>query len=84
MKFTMPPLPPAIPDVIRPRLGSPVSGCSTLITSAPQSASTAPAAGTNVHEATSNTRTPASALAMMAFPLRVSSVVATDGATQGT
>src|SRR5690349_1284526 len=41
-----------------PRCGSPVTGCSTLMTSAPHSARTAPAAGTNVHDATSTTRTP--------------------------
>src|SRR4051794_5321322 len=60
MKFGMPPPPPIRPEVISPRCGSPVSGCSTLMTSAPQSAKTAPAAGTNVHVATSMTRTPAS------------------------
>src|SRR5215510_12376178 len=48
------------PEVTRPRCGSPVFGCSILITSAPQSASTAPAEGTNHHCATSITRTPAS------------------------
>src|ERR1700724_648160 len=41
-----------------PRWASPVSACSTLITSAPQSARTAPAAGTKVNCATSRTRTP--------------------------
>src|SRR6516162_1335725 len=41
-----------------PRCGSPVTGCSTLMTSAPQSASTAPADGTNHHCATSTTRMP--------------------------
>src|SRR5579862_5429682 len=46
------------PDVMSARCGSPVSGCSTLSTSAPHSASTAPAAGTYVHAATSRTRTP--------------------------
>src|SRR5436190_671328 len=46
------------PDVTSPRTGSPLTGRSTLMTSAPQSASTAPAAGTNHHSATSITRTP--------------------------
>src|SRR3954453_9101027 len=41
-----------------PRWASPVTACSTLITSAPQSASTAPAAGVKVNCATSRTRTP--------------------------
>src|SRR3954454_6547406 len=60
MKLGMPLLPPPIiPEVMSPRCGSPVVGCSILMTSAPQSASTAPAAGTNVHVATSMTRTPA-------------------------
>jgi hypothetical protein len=40
-------------------------GGSTLITSAPRSASTAPAAGTNVHAATSRTRTPSNGLPML-------------------
>ena len=40
-----------------PRCGSPAGG-STLMTSAPRSAIAAPAAGTNVHAATSSTRTP--------------------------
>ena len=44
--------------VVRPRCPSPRSACSTLITSAPQSARIAPAAGTNVNWATSSTRTP--------------------------
>src|SRR6516164_708275 len=48
------------PEVMRPRCGSPVSGCSTLITSAPQSQRTAPAEGTKVQEATSSTLTPSS------------------------
>src|SRR3954453_11944544 len=42
-----------------PRCGSPPSGCSTFSTSAPHSARTAPAAGTNVQAATSRTLTPA-------------------------
>src|ERR1044071_481134 len=60
MRKVIPPLllPGITPLDTRPRCGSPVSGCSTLITSAPQSASTAPAAGTNVHAASSTTRTP--------------------------
>src|SRR5579875_1598443 len=44
--------------VVSPRCPSPFSACSTLITSAPQSARTAPAAGTNVNWATSRMRTP--------------------------
>src|SRR5438477_7310030 len=52
-----------------PRCGSPVTGCSTLMTSAPHSASTAPAAGTYVHDATSTTRTPSMTPAMRAQPL---------------
>ena len=43
----------------RARCGSPLGG-SILMTSAPRSASTAPAAGTNVQLATSTTRTPLS------------------------
>src|SRR5581483_8532154 len=43
----------------RPRCGSPPSRGSTLMTSAPHSASTAPAAGTNVQAATSTILTPA-------------------------
>ena len=46
------------PTVNRPRCASPLSACSTLMTSAPHSARTAPAAGTNVYWATSTTRTP--------------------------
>src|SRR5947209_4698258 len=46
------------PIVAIPRWVSPRSGCSTLITSAPQSARIAPAAGTNTNCATSRTRTP--------------------------
>src|SRR5207244_2298104 len=57
MKLT-PPVGGTRPEVTSPRCGSPLAGCSILITSAPQSASTAPAAGTNHHCATSTTRTP--------------------------
>src|SRR2546423_15044878 len=57
MKLT-PPVGGTRPEVTSPRCGSPLVGCSILITSAPQSASTAPAAGTNHHCATSRTRTP--------------------------
>src|SRR6201997_3845897 len=60
MKWLTPPAPATMPELIKPRWGSPVSGCSILITSAPQSASTAPAAGTNVHAASSTTRMPLS------------------------
>src|SRR5262245_27980723 len=59
MKLT-PPVGGKNPAVTSPRCGSPVTGCSILITSAPQSASTAPEDGTNHHCATSITRTPAS------------------------
>src|ERR1700757_47838 len=45
-----------------PRCGSPVTACSTLMTSAPHSASTAPADGTNPYIATSRTRIPSSGL----------------------
>ena len=46
------------PEVTKPRCGSPVSGCSILMTSAPHSARTAPAIGTYVQAATSTTRMP--------------------------
>src|SRR4051812_18348484 len=55
-RFT-PPLSVPIPCVARLRYGSP-SGRSTLITSAPQSASSAPATGTKTHWASSTTRMP--------------------------
>ncbi len=42
----------------RPRCASPVTACSTLMTSAPQSASTAPADGVKVNWATSTIFTP--------------------------
>src|SRR6476620_8767677 len=45
-----------------PRCGSPVTACSILMTSAPHSASTAPADGTNPYMATSRTRIPSSGL----------------------
>ncbi len=47
----------ATPPNVRARIGSPV-GASTLMTSAPQSANTAPAEGTNAHIDTSMTRVP--------------------------
>src|SRR5579862_3327189 len=47
-----------MPWVMRPRYGSPDAGFSILITSAPWSAMTAPAAGTNTHWASSRIRTP--------------------------
>src|SRR5580693_3510776 len=54
-----PDTPPSSPITLtRPRWASPYSACSTLITSAPQSASTAAADGTKVYCATSRTRTP--------------------------
>src|SRR5262245_49369496 len=46
------------PLCARPRIASPRSACSTLITSAPHSASTAEAAGTKVCSATSRMRIP--------------------------
>src|SRR4051812_25023938 len=48
----------AMPDPARPRIASPRSTCSILITSAPQSARIADAAGTNVCSATSRMRIP--------------------------
>src|SRR5262245_35553090 len=63
MKFTSPP-PGTRPEEMSPRCGSPVCGCSILMTSAPHSASTAPEMGTNVHAATSTTRIPASTSCM--------------------
>src|ERR1700745_248924 len=47
------------PTLRKPRWVSPRTGCSTLMTSAPQSARMAPAAGTNVNCASSRTRKPA-------------------------
>src|SRR5262249_20204711 len=67
MKLT-PPVGGKNPAVTSPRCGSPVTGCSILITSAPQSASTAPEDGTNHHCATSITRTPASTCSIDAPP----------------
>src|SRR5271156_6359261 len=53
----------AAPNTLtKPRWASPVTGCSIFTTSAPQSASTAPADGTKVNWATSSTRTPSSGL----------------------
>ena len=60
----------APPTVSSPRCASPRVGCSTLITSAPQSASTAPADGTKVYSATSRTRTPSITRCMRRPPLR--------------
>ena len=54
-------LDPNAPVCRSPRCGSPVTACSTLITSAPQSASTAPADGTKPYIATSRTRIPPAA-----------------------
>src|SRR5207247_411201 len=59
MKFR-PDAPGISPPVMSPRIGSPKRGCSTLITSAPQSPSTVPAEGTKPHSATSSTRMPSS------------------------
>src|SRR5262249_34068883 len=55
-----PPLSVPIPWVMSPRYGSP-SGRSIRMTSAPQSASSAPAPGTNTHGARSPTRSPSTA-----------------------
>src|SRR5262245_57650490 len=60
MKLTPPAPPGSRPDVIRPRCGSPPTGCSTLMTSAPQSTSAAPPDGMNIQLATSMTRMPSS------------------------
>src|ERR1700722_14358666 len=46
------------PEITSMRAGSPARTSSILITSAPQSANTAPAEGTKVHDASSTTRTP--------------------------
>src|ERR1700733_3409171 len=54
----------------RPRWGSPVTACSTLITSAPQSDRTAPADGTKPYIATSRTRMPSSGPAIRTPPAR--------------
>src|SRR3984893_13638809 len=54
--------------LMKPRWVSPRTGCSTLITSAPQSARMAPAAGTNVNWATSRTRKPSITLTIPAPP----------------
>ena len=51
-----------------PRCGSPVTACSTLMTSAPHSASTAPADGTKPYMATSRTRMPSSGLLLISRP----------------
>ena len=61
------------------RCGSPLGG-STLMTSAPRSASTAPAAGTKVQLATSTTRTPCNGPAMMSMP-PICSLPSRDGYT---
>src|SRR4029079_9844735 len=54
----------------KPRWVSPRTGCSTLMTSAPQSARIAPAAGTKVDWATSRTRTPSITLITIRPPGR--------------
>src|SRR6202012_6021680 len=59
----------AAPNTLtKPRWASPVTGCSIFTTSAPQSASTAPADGTKVNWATSSTRTPVSGLRIRCCP----------------
>ena len=62
------------PMLMKPRWVSPRTGCSTLMTSAPQSARIAPAAGTNVNCATSRTRTPSITL-VTSQPLTVTASV---------
>src|SRR6478735_4545769 len=57
------------PMLMKPRWVSPRTGCSTLMTSAPQSARMAPAAGTKVNCATSRTRTPSITLIKSALPV---------------
>ena len=52
------------------RAGSPIPGGSSLITSAPQSASTQPAAGPATHTPSSTTRIPSSGPAMPILPQR--------------
>ena len=59
-----------------PRMASPRSGCSTLMTSAPQSARMADAAGTKVCSATSRMRTPS----MMSDNVNPSPAYVTDAA----
>src|SRR5262245_13990158 len=63
--------PAAAPPVPRrrPRWASPVTACSILMTSAPQSASTAPAAGVKVNWATSTILTPFMGWYVTATPL---------------
>src|SRR6266550_2336637 len=56
-----------VPLDARPRMASPRSTCSILMTSAPRSARSAEAAGTNVCSATSRMRTP-SITAVMRIP----------------
>src|SRR5258706_15889606 len=56
-KFT-PCAPGTRPEVTSPRIGSPRSGCSILMTSAPQSPRTVAAEGTNPQSATSISRMP--------------------------
>src|SRR5262245_52067222 len=62
-----------MPELMSPRCGSPPCGCSILMTSAPHSAMTAPAAGTNVHAASSITRTPSNGLLMHTLTSRATS-----------
>ena len=59
------------PMLRKPRWVSPRTGCSILMTSAPQSARMAPAAGTKVNCATSRTRTPSITLTISGTLLRV-------------
>src|SRR5262245_6611294 len=59
------------PMLRKPRWVSPRTGCSTLMTSAPQSARIAPAAGTNVNCASSRTRKPSITLTIFGTLLRL-------------
>src|SRR5580700_6250438 len=77
--WTSPPI-DTTPVAARPRMASPRSVGSTLITSAPQSANSAEAAGTNVCSATSRTRTPfiTSVALTAALPLLLTSTSILD------
>src|SRR3954453_19839247 len=59
-RYVTPPVPGGMFHDAIPRMGSPNSGCSILITSAPQSLRTAAAAGTKAYMATSTPLTPSS------------------------
>src|SRR5215213_8573443 len=63
------PMSATTPVATRPRMASPRSTCSILMTSAPQSESSADAAGTKVCSATSRMRTPCMTSVMTAGPV---------------